>query len=130
MNRSGRAVKSLADFYKINLDDLWLLHDDLALPLGALRLSQNAGPAGHKGVQSVIETLGTKNFGRWRLGIAPMKKNFLFSFWQKLQPAEKFVLQKFTADETPLVQSAIQKASDALNIALQESFSQAQTRFN
>ena len=75
MNNSGQAVKLLADFYKIAAADIMILHDDLDLTLGDIRLSQNASAGGHKGAQSIIEKLGTKNFTRLRLGIKSSKSS-------------------------------------------------------
>ena len=130
MNLSGQAVKLLADFYKIDSPDIWVLHDDLDLPLGALRLSQDSSAAGHNGVASVIEKLGTKNFVRFRLGIAPNGQNFLASLAKKFLPTKNFVLQKFTAGEKETVQQINQKTSEALALALQKGIQAAQTKFN
>src|SRR3989344_8563174 len=79
MNNSGQTVKLLADFYKIDPSDILILHDDLDLTLGQIRVSQNISAGGHKGVASIIEKLGTKNFARLRLGIKPEKQSFSFS---------------------------------------------------
>ena len=72
MNNSGTAVKSLYTKYKI-LDTRYLIlvHDDIDLPVGTIRISTNSGSAGHKGIDSIINAIGTKNFTRIRIGILP-----------------------------------------------------------
>ncbi|MDD2753374.1 MAG: aminoacyl-tRNA hydrolase [Candidatus Portnoybacteria bacterium] len=130
MNNSGQAAKLIADFYKLGPDDILLLHDDLDLPLGDIRVSQNSGAAGHKGVQSIIEKLGTKNFLRVRLGIKPAKQTFLAKFFKKFTPAEKFVLQKFSEEEKTLVQQATAKTEEAILLILEKGPAGAQNRFN
>ena len=128
MNNSGQAVKLLADFYKIAPANIIVLHDDLDLPLGEIRLSQNASAGGHKGVASVIKELGTQNFPRLRLGIkcAPGFLSFLKGFL----PAEKFVLQKFNDSEKSAVQQVAQKAKEAIMLIIKEGLLAAQNKFN
>jgi len=69
MNGSGQAVKAIADYYKIKPEDIIVIHDDLDIPLGKYKISKGKSSAGHKGVQSIIDLLGTKNFTRIRIGI-------------------------------------------------------------
>ena len=69
MNSSGEAVRKLIDYYKIPLDNLLIIHDDLDLPLGGYRLQKGRGAAGHKGVQSVIDCMDSQDFWRLRIGI-------------------------------------------------------------
>src|SRR3989339_1738498 len=127
MNLSGQAIKLLADFYKIEPADIWILHDDLDLPLGALRLGQNGSAAGHNGVASIIEKLGTQGLILFRLGIAPNGQNLLASLVKKFLPTKNFVLQKFTAGEKETVQAINQKTSEALMLALAKGIQAAQT---
>ena len=138
MNNSGQAARLLMDFYKISPADILVLHDDLDLALGEIRLSQSASAGGHKGVASIIQALGTQDFSRLRLGIKPEKDSSLFKgrlgglfpFFNKKTPAEKFVLRKFTDPEKILVQQAAQKAKDAILAWLQEGLIAAQNKFN
>jgi PTH1 family peptidyl-tRNA hydrolase len=130
MNASGLAVKSLADYYKISPPDIWIFHDDLDLPLGVLRLNQGASSAGHLGVQSIIESLGNKNFIRVRLGIHPIGQTFFLTFFKKLTSTKKFVLQKFTKSEETVAKETIKKAADALQVALKEGLEKAKSQFN
>lgn len=69
MNNSGRAVKRMVDFYKIKMDDLWVIHDDLDINLGEYKKQKGVGPKVHNGVNSVEEMLGRKNFWRVRVGV-------------------------------------------------------------
>lgn len=101
MNQSGKEVKSLATKYKIPATNIWVIHDDIDLPLGTIRVSQNVSSAGHKGVQSIIDELGTKNFTRIRIGIQPKT--------EKPQNVERFVLQKFTKEEEKIIKKIIKK---------------------
>ena len=148
MNNSGEAIKLLSDFYKIDPADIIILHDDLDLTLGNIRVSQNASAGGHKGVASIIEKLGTKNFARLRLGIKSDKQSFSFSSLFKgrlggiFAPltqrgvggfktrAEKFVLQKFSEEERTLVQQTTQKTKEAVLLILTEGLPAAQNKFN
>jgi PTH1 family peptidyl-tRNA hydrolase len=106
MNDSGRSVQKILDYYKLRpkklglinkkdadlADSLLLIHDDLDLPFGTYRLASDSGSAGHRGVQSVIDYLKTKNFTRLRIGI----KNDLL---RAHIPPDKFVLQPFSGEE-------------------------------
>ncbi len=122
MNRSGQAVKALVKFYKIKPQDLFVIHDDIDLPLGKIRISQNASAAGHKGVQSIIDELGTQEFIRFRLGIKQE---------QKIQiPAEKYVLQKIDKESKLIIDEVIKKILIALEIALAEGATEAMNEFN
>lgn len=102
MNNSGQAVKALADYYKIK--DLFVIHDDIDLPLGEIKASKNRGSAGHKGVESIIEQLKTKDFGRIRIGICPEEG--------KPENVEDFVLQKF--NRTDQIEASLQGLKDFL----------------
>ena len=102
MNQSGKAVKKLVTSYRLPVTSLWVIHDDIDLPLDKIRISKGQGAAGHKGVQSIINELGTKDFWRVRIGICPKKG--------KPKNVEKFVLQKFTKEEKKVVKEVIQEA--------------------
>lgn len=106
MNKSGEAVKELMSFYKIKPKNLLLIHDDLDLPFGTIRISKDRGPAGHNGVESVIKELGTKNFSRIRSGI--------FSENKKQTSGEKFVLDNFSKEEMALINSTLCKKMEKM----------------
>lgn len=124
MNNSGLAVKFLTVNYKIPATNLWIVHDDIDLSFGKIRISRARGPAGHKGVQSVIGKIGTKNFIRFRIGIRP-------KHYRKLVcGTEKFVLQKFTKREEKMVKEIIQRTILAVEMTLKEGVEKAMNKYN
>ncbi len=110
MNNSGRAVKAIIDYYKITTEDIIVIHDDIDLNLGEIKMQKNRSSAGHNGVQSIIDSIGTKDFTRIRIGIKPINKEISID-------TEKFVLQKFTKEEE-IVQKTIEKAAALVVAAL------------
>jgi len=130
MNLSGSAVASLANFYKISVQDIWVIHDDFDLPLGVTRISQNASSAGHKGIKSIIDILGTKDFLRFRLGIHPIGRTFFSALFKKMTSIEKFVLKNFEKEELKMAEQAIQRNSQAIETALRDGPEQAMNQFN
>lgn len=122
MNQSGKAVKKLIENLKLKIKNLIVVHDDLDLPLGKIRIVKNRGPAGHKGVESIIEELGTKNFIRLRMGIQPKTG--------KPKLAERFVLQKFNEDEEKMVREVIKKTVEAIEFSLKAGLEKSMSKFN
>jgi PTH1 family peptidyl-tRNA hydrolase len=104
MNLSGNSVRKLLSYFKVDVNNLIIIHDDLDLPFGTVRLKTGGGDAGHKGLKSIISCLGTADFMRVRLGIGkPSDKSRI----------EDYVLQKFDSGETALLHQIIQLAADA-----------------
>lgn len=106
MNDSGTPVQRFISFYKIPVNHLLVIHDDLDLPFGELRPAFDRGAAGHNGVSDIIEKLGSQAFHRLRIGIGS-NRNINIS-------AEDYVLQKFSTEENSLLiapQGAISKAA-------------------
>lgn len=95
MNLSGISVQKVASFYKISPENIYLIHDDLDLPIGEWRLQFDRGPAGHNGVKSTIENLGTQAFWRIRIGIGHPNQI----------PVEDYVLKPFSSDEKNVINS-------------------------
>jgi peptidyl-tRNA hydrolase, PTH1 family len=128
MNKSGLAVKRLAKHYSLFKNrshaNLWVVNDDLDIPEGALKISKNHGAAGHKGVQSIIDQAKTKNFVRWRIGIAPQDAA------AKKIPGDKLVLKKMTPAEQENFARVIELAVAGLETALAEGVEKAMTEFN
>ncbi len=110
MNMSGQAVKKIKSFFKIPLVDIWIIHDDLDLPVGAVRLSYGSSAAGHNGVQNIIDELGSKNFWRFRLGIGRSTAKI---------PPHKFVLLPFNSSEKKLMTAFASQASQKIIHALE-----------
>lgn len=96
MNESGRAVQKAMQFYKLAPSEIIVLHDEIDLPLGTIRLTQDSGAAGHNGVKSIIEHLGTSAFRRIRIGIESRTEG-------RIPPTDAFVLQPFTPTELDLL---------------------------
>ncbi len=108
MNNSGKSVKALTDYYKSEDIDIIVVHDDIDILLGEIKIAQNRGSAGHKGVQSIIDELKTKNFTRISVGIKPQQ------FHRLVYGTEVFVLEKFTKDEEKIIKEAVEKAVGAI----------------
>lgn len=102
MNKSGEAVKKILSFYKAAPADLMILHDDLDIEFGATKKNFASRAAGHNGVQSVIDALGTNEFSRVRLGIGRPPENI---------PPEDFVLRDFLPEELDKLPEIIKKIS-------------------
>ena len=104
MNLSGKSVGRLMAYYKVDIDHVIVIHDDLDLPFGTIRLKKGGGDAGHKGLKSVITALGSADFLRIRMGIGkPADK----------AGVENYVLQKFNQEEQVLLPESIQLAAEA-----------------
>ncbi len=122
MNESGKSVKSLTTNYKLQTTNLIVIHDDIDIPLGKIRIVKNRGSAGHKGVESIVRELGTKNFARFRIGILPKTG--------KPKNPEKFVLQKFNKEEEKIVKEVIKKTAEAIKLTIKEGLEKVMNRFN
>ncbi len=121
MNASGKSVKLLVKNYKLKTNNIVVVHDDFALELGKLRISKNRSSGGHKGIQSIINELKTKDFIRFRIGIKP-----------KRQPKnlDKFVLKKFTKQEKEVIKKAIKECVKALELELKQGLEKAMNEYN
>jgi PTH1 family peptidyl-tRNA hydrolase len=124
MNNSGNLIQAISSYYKISAQDIWIVHDDLDIDLGKLRISQDRSSGGHKGVQSIINCLGTNDFLRFRLGIKPLNTE------ARRINVEKFVLQNFSKEEEKIVQEIIKKTVLALEAALERGTDNAMCEFN
>jgi PTH1 family peptidyl-tRNA hydrolase len=120
MNLSGRAVAEAARFYKMPPEDVIVVHDDLDLPFGQLRLKAGGGHGGHNGLRSIIAELGSADFLRLRVGIGRPDKG----------SAEKYVLTPFSAEETGFVRHVTDGACEALEMLLQEGLPKAMSVFH
>ncbi len=101
MNRSGEAVRKIMDYYKLTPENIIVIHDDLDIEIGKYKISANSSSAGHKGVQSIINNLGTQKFKRIRIGVEKIggrKKRGNIS-------GNKFVLQNFKEEEIKKVKN-------------------------
>ena len=121
MNLSGQLVSGLARFYKIPPENILICFDDMSLNVGDIRLRPSGSAGGQKGMKHIIEQLGTDKIARLRVGIGPKPEHF---------NAADFVLGKFTAAEIPALESAIEKATQAIEVYLQDGLDKAMNRFN
>ncbi|PIR76788.1 MAG: aminoacyl-tRNA hydrolase [Candidatus Magasanikbacteria bacterium CG10_big_fil_rev_8_21_14_0_10_42_10] len=104
MNNSGQSVGLLGHYYKLDpTNDILVLHDDKDIPLGTIKIQKDRGAAGHNGVTSIMEHLGTKKFSRIRLGIAPEKT-------RKMGDTATFVLSKFNMFEKRAIKKMAEDA--------------------
>ena len=110
MNNSGFAVVKLASFYKISPENIYIIHDDLDLPIGEYRFQFDRGPAGHNGIKSTIEQLGTQAFNRIRIGIDHPRNSTTSQI-----AVEDYVLLPFTTAEKAIIDQTIYKIIEEIN---------------
>jgi len=120
MNRSGYPLFAVAQFYKIEPQQILIVLDDLALPLGHLRLRARGGSGGHNGLESIIVQFGTEEIPRLRVGIGHAPREGYVDY----------VLSRFFDEEKPLVRSTIGRAVDAVKCAIDNGLVSAMNTFN
>jgi len=121
MNLSGSAVRSCADYYKIDKEHILVVHDDLDLPVGRIKVTKHGGAGGHKGVQSIIDHLGGTKFPRVRIGIGRPRYN---------ESTEDFVLSPFYKDQRDAIERMIQSALEACRLVITDSVESAMNQIN
>lgn len=142
MNESGKAIKKLISIsnFKLQISNLWIIHDDINLSLGRIRIKTSGSAGGHKGVQSIIDHLKTEAFIRFKIGIRSpeethpntlayskedqgMKQNHVICL-------PKFVLAKFKQQERKIAQEVIEKTLQAIKLALKQGIEKAMNQYN
>ena len=126
MNESGKGIKNLLKNHRLKPDNLIVIHDDIDIPLDKIRIVKNRGSAGHKGVESIIKELKTKDFIRIRVGIKPKMES---AIWRTKNP-EKFVLQKFNKEEEKIIKEVIKKTAEAIEMTIKEGIEKAMNTYN
>ncbi len=121
MNDSGSAVSSLLHYFKVPLERLLVIHDDLDLPLGVLRLRPGGGSAGQRGMQSITEKLGSNAFPRLRFGIGRPPG--------RMDPAD-YVLENFSASEQELLKMTLDQATAAVQTFIRDGLEKAMNQYN
>ncbi|NTW08768.1 MAG: aminoacyl-tRNA hydrolase [Anaerolineaceae bacterium] len=121
MNLSGTSVSSLARYYKVETDHLLVIHDDIDLPLGTLRIRAQGSAGGQKGMVSIIERLGTNQFPRARLGVGRPPGRM---------PTADYVLEDFFPEEKYLLGRVFSRLVSAIDTFIYEGIEPAMTRFN
>lgn len=119
MNESGIAVYKMAKSYKLKTKSLIVIHDDIDMPLGKIKFSKDSGAGGHKGVDSIINALGRKDFIQLKIGIETGD-----------QEAKEVVLKKFSKEEMNILKETISRSVDALDMLIQEGLEKAMNEYN
>lgn len=120
MNLSGEAVRAVMDYYKINIKDLLIIYDDIALDLGRIRYRANGSDGGHNGIKSIIKHIGTKDFARLKIGIGP----------QPNIPSENYVLQNFPKDQLDTLKEVLDRSIDSVKFYLDNGIEKTQNKYN
>ncbi|MFH0846812.1 MAG: aminoacyl-tRNA hydrolase [Chloroflexota bacterium] len=126
MNQSGKAVKALVKKYGISLEDIIVIHDDMDLPLGKIRLRMGGSSAGHKGINSITSELGSQDFARVRVGIGRPDNADDKCETDMID----YVLSPFTPGEKAVIAEIIPRVSEALLCILERGIDAAMNRFN
>ena len=120
MNLSGEAVRAVVDYYKIGVNDILVVYDDISLELGKIRFRANGSDGGHNGIKSVIQHLGTNNIARLKIGIGP----------QPSIPSEVFVLQNFSNEELDKLKETLSIAKEGIACYFTNGIAEAQNKYN
>ena len=131
MNKSGFAARAVMDFYKLTPSDIWVIHDDIDLPLGKIKIREKGSSAGHNGVESIIRELKTDEFVRFRLGIgrgseAGEHNNRNLHHRSVIS----FVLSRFRQNEAGEFKHLIKHGTEAIQMALTKGIVLAMNRYN
>lgn len=129
MNLSGKAVQLYAQYFKIKPDEILVIHDELDILLGKMKIRQGGSAAGNHGIESIIETLGRDDFNRLRLGIG-VEKTLAGERHEVNFKAEEFVISHFEPKEKSKVKSMIKRSITAIETLLAHGIEKAQNQFN
>jgi PTH1 family peptidyl-tRNA hydrolase len=121
MNLSGEAVRAYMDYYKVNLEDMIVVYDDLDTVVGKIRLRYQGSAGGHNGIKSIIQHTGTQSFNRVRMGISRPEPGYAIV---------DYVLGTFPKKEREQLQSMVEETCDALEFSLDHTFEQTMAKFN
>ena len=119
MNLSGESVSEIVSYFKIPLEDIVVVYDDMALPVGSIRLRPSGSSGGHKGIQNIIDHLHSEDIKRIRIGIGEPTFDTI-----------DYVLSKPLKEEKPLIEEAINLAASALKDILKSNFDKAMSKYN
>jgi len=121
MNLSGESVRAYMDYYKVMLEDMIVVYDDLDTEIGKIRLRYQGSPGGHNGIKSIIQHTGTQSFNRIRMGISRPEPGFA---------VVDYVLSSFPKKEGDKLKSMLADSCDALEFSLRHTFEQTMAKFN
>ncbi|MDD3677821.1 MAG: aminoacyl-tRNA hydrolase [Dehalococcoidales bacterium] len=128
MNLSGKSVNRLMQKYKLKPEDIIVIHDDMDLPLGKVRIRMGGSSGGHKGINSIIAEVGTREFIRIKVGIGRPEKDEEDRFYDR--DIVDYVLSNFSRDEKKQLEPSISKVSNALLCLITEGLEPAMNKFN
>ena len=123
MNLSGRAVNRVVSYYKIPLQDLLIVYDDLNLELGQVRIRKKGSSGGHKGIESIMQYLNSEDIPRLRIGIGNQSVNYNFD-------CVSYVLSNFNNDEEDKIEKVIQLSTKAVKTIIEYGFEKAMRKYN
>lgn len=131
MNASGFAVTKLLSLYKVPVEDLWVVHDDIDLPLGKMRIRLGGGTAGHHGVESIMREVGNNDgFVRFRLGIGRLDEKKHVDHNLKRHAVQKYVVSRFTTHEEGEVRKLVKHTARAITLALTDGLAKTMNQFS
>ncbi len=122
MNLSGQSVRAVADYYKVDPTAIMVVVDDVALSLGMIRMRSGGRSAGHRGLESVEQHLGTAEYGRLRIGVGRQA--------QERRDIAAYVLASFNRDEAALLEPVLERAADQLELWISAGIEAAMNRYN
>ena len=121
MNLSGESIRRVIDFYKIKIEDILVIYDDISLNIGTMRFRSSGSDGGHNGIKKIIKILGTNKIDRLKLGIGPQLPN---------QKSENFVLANFSSEQLDIVKKVCKIANEAIIYYIKNNINQAQNKYN
>ena len=120
MNESGKSVKKILIKIKDQISNIIIIHDDIDLPVGKIKIVKDRGSAGHKGIESIIQNIGNENLIRIRIGISP----------QENIEAKKIVLKKFSEEEQEVISQTIAKTAEVIDYLIKNDLDKAMSLYN
>ena len=120
MNLSGDVVRKYVDYFKIDVSDILIIHDDLDMPVGKIKLKQNGSSGGHNGIKDISLKLGTEEFKRLKVGIANNKN----------MDTKDYVLGRFSKEEKELIDNAIRETKQIIDDYFKYPFNDLMSRYN
>ncbi len=121
MNLSGEAVREAIDFYKIDLEHVLIIYDDIDLAPGKIRIKKNGGPGTHNGMRSIVQHLGTENFARLRVGIGKPEGNM---------DLVEYVIGHINSEDKELLDNGVDLAVEAVDKIITENLDSAMNKYN
>ncbi|MFH1349472.1 MAG: aminoacyl-tRNA hydrolase [Pseudomonadota bacterium] len=121
MNLSGKSIKACVDFYKLRIEDVLVIHDDIDLPVGRVKVVRNGGHGGHKGVLSIVDHLGSNEFNRIKIGIGRPRYG---------EPVEEYVLRPFHEDEKEIIEKVLEIGIQACKLFISKGVESAMNHVN